>query len=106
MAAVMIMAALPALAQQDEGPILRPKPQPKPAPSTTLLVMCDLACDWKLDGEAKGRIDAGGSVKAKVMPGQHMVASALGHAYLLIEDVGYASTGRTALIEFDPQVSL
>jgi hypothetical protein len=32
-----------------------------------------LVCDWKLDGEVKGRIDAGGSAKVKVEPGQHMV---------------------------------
>jgi hypothetical protein len=44
----------------------------KPA-GATLLVMCDLACDWKLDGEAKGLIDAGGSAKAKVEFGQHLV---------------------------------
>jgi hypothetical protein len=68
-------AALPALAQQDEGPILRPKPQPKPAASTTLLVTCDLACNWKLDGEARGRIEAGSSAKAKVEPGQHIVVA-------------------------------
>jgi hypothetical protein len=73
MAAALTAAALPALAQQNEGPILRPKPQPKPAPSTTLLVICDLTCDWKLDGEAKGRIEAGGTAKVKVDAGQHMV---------------------------------
>jgi hypothetical protein len=76
MAAVLTVAALAALAQQDEGPILRPKPQPKPAASATLLVICDLACNWKLDGEAKGRIEAGDSAKAKVVPGQHMVVAA------------------------------
>ena len=77
MAAALMVAALPALAQQDEGPILRPKPQPKPAAaSSTLLVICDLACNWTLDGEAKGRIEAGGSAKAKVEAGQHMVAAA------------------------------
>ena len=75
MATVLTAAAVPALAQQDEGPILRPKPQPKPAPSTTLLVICDLACNWKLDGQAKGRIEAGGSAKTKVEAGQHMVVA-------------------------------
>jgi hypothetical protein len=77
MAAALMVAALPALAQQDEGPILRPKPQPVPAAeSTMLLVICDLACDWKLDGEAQGRIEAGGSAKAKVEAGQHIVVAA------------------------------
>ena len=67
------MGAMPSRAQQDEGPILRPKPQPKSA--ATLLVMCDLACNWKLDGETRGRIEAGSSAKTKVEPGQHMVAA-------------------------------
>ena len=61
-----------AAAQQDEGPILKPKAKPKPA-GATLLVMCDLACDWKLDGDAKGRIEAGGAAKVKVGLGQHVV---------------------------------
>ena len=64
------------VAQQEEGPILRPKkPAEKPA-GATLLVMCDLACNWKLDGEAKGHIDAGGMAKVKVVPGQHVVVGA------------------------------
>ena len=49
------------------------KAKSKPAALPTLLVMCDLACDWKLDGEVKGQIDAEGSAKVKVEPGQHMV---------------------------------
>ncbi len=77
MAVVFMATALAALAQQDEGPILRPKPQSKTeAPRATLLVMCDLACNWKLDGEAKGRIEGGGSAKAKVEAGEHMVVAA------------------------------
>ena len=31
LAAAMAVAALPALAQQDEGPILLPKPKPQPS---------------------------------------------------------------------------
>ena len=67
----MAVAALQAMAPQDEGPILRPN---KPAPAT-LLVMCDLACNWKLNGEPKGSIEAGGSSKAKVQFGQHSVVA-------------------------------
>ncbi len=71
----LLAGALSATAQQDEGPILRPKkPTAKPV-SAKLLVFCDLACNWKLDGEAKGRIDAGGSVKAMVELGQHIVTA-------------------------------
>jgi hypothetical protein len=67
----MAASATQLAAQRDEGPILRPK---KPAPAT-LLVMCDLACNWKLDGETKGSIEAGGSSKAKVQFGQHVVVA-------------------------------
>jgi hypothetical protein len=62
-----------ALAQRDEVPIL--KPRPKQAATATLLVMCDLACNLKLDGETKGRIDAGGSAKEKVALGQHALVA-------------------------------
>ncbi len=75
MAAALTVAALSALAQQDEGPILRPKkPVAKPA-GPTLLVLCDLACVWKLDGTEQGRIEANGSAKAKVELGEHMVVA-------------------------------
>ena len=71
LAVAMAAPAAQLIAQQDEGPILRPK---KPAPAT-LLVMCDLACNWKLDGEAQGSIEAGNSAKAKVQFGQHLVVA-------------------------------
>lgn len=58
--AFMATTTVQLMAQQDEGPILRPKkPAAKPTVAT-LLFMCDLACNWKLDGETKGHIDAGG----------------------------------------------
>jgi hypothetical protein len=76
LAAVLITAAFTSLAQQDDIPILRPKSQTTKPVSASLLVMCDLACNWKLDGEAKGRIEAGASVKVKVELGQHRVSAA------------------------------
>jgi len=73
---VLVIASVPIAAQQDDVPILRPKkPQPKRAVAT-LLVMCDLACNWKLDGEAKGHINAGDSAKVMVQPSQHLVGAA------------------------------
>ena len=76
LAAAMMVTVAPGMAQQDEGPILLPKkPIAKPV-SPTLLVICDLACNWTLDGEEKGRIEAGGSTKAKVALGHHTVAAA------------------------------
>ena len=74
LAGVLLQFATMASAQQDEGPILKPKP--KPVTAATLLVMCDLACNWKLDGEAKGHIDARGAAKARVEFGQHIVVAA------------------------------
>ena len=61
--------------QQDEGPILRPKTSPAKPVLPTLQVSCDLACNWTLDGTAKGNIDAGATVNAKISPGQHTVAA-------------------------------
>lgn len=72
---VLAVAAVQVVAQQDDVPILRPKkPQPKPTVAT-MLVMCDLACNWKLDGEAKGHIDAGDSATVRVHPSQHLVVA-------------------------------
>jgi TPR repeat protein len=56
----------------------RPQPHPSPAPAheqqpASLLVICDLACNWKLDGKEQGRIEAGDSAKTKVVLGQHIV---------------------------------
>ena len=74
--AFMATATVQLMAQQNEGPILLPKkPAAKPA-AATLLVMCDLACNWKLDGEPKGHINAGGAARARVEFGQHVVVAA------------------------------
>jgi WD40 repeat protein len=73
-----------AAAQNNQGPpIIVPKtkksvakPVTKPAAvKATLLVLCDLDCNWKLDGEDKGRIEAGKSAKAPVELGQHILAA-------------------------------
>jgi len=75
LAVALAITALSALAQQDEGPILRPKSASVKPTGATLTVTCDLACIWKLDGEAKGHIEAGGSAKARVELGPHMVVA-------------------------------
>ena len=71
-ATALLTTGLAARAQQDGDVTVIIKAKSKPATLPTLLVMCDLVCNWKLDGEVKGHIDAGGSVKVKVEPGQHM----------------------------------
>jgi len=74
---LVVTALLPcgaaARAQQDADVTVIIKAKSKPTTPPTLLVLCDLVCDWKLDGEVKGQIEAGGSAKVKVEPGQHMV---------------------------------
>jgi hypothetical protein len=75
LAAVIAVAAASTAAQQDEGPILKPKARPKPS-SATILVVCDLYCNWTLDGEDRGSIAAGHSARAKVDFGEHLVVTA------------------------------
>jgi hypothetical protein len=77
-AAIVLISAVLALATaaaaQDTGPILKPRPKPKSA-AGSLVVMCDLACNWKLDGEAKGRVEAGDAAKASASLGEHVVVA-------------------------------
>jgi hypothetical protein len=101
LAFAMASAAVLAVAQEDNGPILLPSPRPKPAPSAILLVVCDLACNWNLDGAAQSRIDAGGSAKVKVGLGQHLVAVATEDGQDKAEkEFDIRTTGQT-LVRFD-----
>ena len=96
--AILATAALSALAQQDEGPILLPKTLPVKPASATLLVMCDLACNWNLDGEPKGHIQPEGSAKAKVELGQHIVIAVTEDGADQVRQISEVkSTGQTAL---------
>jgi hypothetical protein len=96
--AVIAIAATQAMAQQDEGPILRPhKPVAKPA-AATLLVLCDLTCNWKLDGKAQGVIAAGDSAKVKVELGQHVISATTEDGLDRIRQVSEVkATGQTAV---------
>jgi hypothetical protein len=69
----LLATGLSARAQQDGDVTVIIKAKSKHATLPTLLVLCDLGCDWKLDGEVKGHIHSEASVKVKVEPGQHMV---------------------------------
>jgi len=83
------------LAQQDEGPVLRPKkPAAKPAASATLLVICDLDCTWNLDGEAKGR-------KTTVGVGQHVVVAMTEDGADQIKQISEAKTGGQAVVNVE-----
>jgi hypothetical protein len=104
MIAVFALGEGMVMAQQDDVPILRPKNQATKPASAILLVTCDLACDWTLDGDAKGRIETGGSAKVKVELGQHIVIAVTedgaDHVRQLSE---VKSSGQTAMsIELQP----
>ena len=71
----LLTAGAAVFAQQDADVTVTIKAKSRTAVLPTLLVLCDLACNLNLDGEAKWHIDAGGSAKIKVEPGQHMVAA-------------------------------
>jgi len=90
------------MAQDTAVPIL--KPRAKPSTAATLLVMCDLACNWNLDGEIKGRIDAGGSAKAKVELGQHALAAVTDDGLDKVEkDIEIKTAGQTIFrVELQP----
>jgi hypothetical protein len=75
----LMAAALPVFSQQDKPPILYPHTGMKTSPKVTgatLLVKCDLACNWKLDGEVAGLLDEGEPRKKSVSLGQHIVEAA------------------------------
>ncbi len=61
----LVASAVPAFPQPDGPPII--------LPHAHLLVKCDLACDWKLDGEAAGHLDDGESTTVPLTLGQHLV---------------------------------
>lgn len=85
-----------ARAQQGGDVTVIIKAKSKPAELPTLLVMCDVVCNWKLDGEVKGHIDAGGSAKVKVEPGQHMVEATTEDGVDLVKQPSTVkSTGQT-----------
>ena len=73
--AVMAAAPVSSFAIQTDASQVHPKQSQARPTGPTLLVLCDLACSWKLDGEAKGSIEAGASAKVRVEPGQHLVVA-------------------------------
>jgi hypothetical protein len=73
-------------AQSSDGPpVIQPhrssaqrtqqKAAPSPAPASILVVACDLACTWSLDGKPQERIEAGGMASVRAFPGDHIVTA-------------------------------
>jgi TPR repeat protein len=50
-------------------------PEALPTGPFTLIVSCDLACSWTVDGELKGTIQSGNGDLATVPPGDHVLAA-------------------------------
>lgn len=100
----LLISGLRVEGQQDGDVTVEIHAKSKPETLPTLLVMCDLACTLKLDGEVKGHIDAGGSAKLKVEPGEHMVEAATEDGVDRIKQPSTVrSTGQTMVyIEFQP----
>ncbi len=99
LALLLSAALLPALAQQDEGPILLPKkPVAKPAEEATLLVLCDLACNWKLDGKPHESVSAGGSSSVPLSLGHHIaIAATLDGLDQLPNEIEIKTPGQTVV---------
>jgi protein TonB len=76
---------------------------PKPAThasDATLVVSCDLVCDWTLDDDDKGKIDAQGTVKVRVALGQHIVTAASEDGHDEIRKEIDVTAGAPAQIQF------
>jgi hypothetical protein len=79
--------------------IAQEKPPSKPAPRGTLLVICDLPCQWNLDGEKDGHIEAGKSAKLNVMPGEHVVTAMTEDGLDGVRQVAEVKEGKQKLVQ-------
>jgi Protein of unknown function (DUF1566) len=91
------------VSQQDDGPVLKPKRTPTKPATPTLLLICDLACNWTLDGETKGHIDAGSSVKNKVDLGQHIIVAATEDGADQVKQLSEIKTSRQTVVSIELQ---
>lgn len=110
LSAGFISAAL-IFANAQDAPIPKPKTKANPAPQSqapkavtsergpTLRVVCDIACNWNLDGGvAKGDLMAGSSTSVKIGFGQHIViATAANHQDQIKQRVDITESGQTLL---------
>ncbi len=103
LATALTIPAFSAVAQLDEGPILHPKSTTVKSAGATLLVICDLSCNWTLDGEAKGSIQAGGSAKAKVEPGQHLIVAMTADGMDQVQQSAKVEARRQSILSIDLQ---
>jgi hypothetical protein len=70
----------------------------------TLVVSCDLACSWKVDGEDKGMIQPGDAARAQVASGDHLLVatSTDGRARASQNVTGTAGTSKLVTFSLKP----
>lgn len=103
-----------AQSSNDGPPVIHPRShtttstKSKPASTTargsaTLVVTCDLACSWSLDGQAQGHLAAGGFGRVKAQPGQHLIAAAASDGTERQDKDVTLETSRQSLVHFELQ---
>ena len=90
-----------------DGPVYKPHQQPakpKPTASSTLLVSCDLACEWTLDGKPQSAIAANTTVSIAVPRTDHLLIVSTTDGLDTVRKLVKVSTpGQTVLlIELQP----
>jgi uncharacterized protein len=69
----------------------------------TLVVSCDLACSWKVDGEEKGSIQPGDAARAQVSPGDHMLVATSTDGRARTSQTVTGASGTSKLVTFSLQ---
>lgn len=70
---LITVLAVGAVAVAQQAPLAKAKKPAARRAGTALVVSCDVACDWSLDGEDQKALAAGVSARVIVEPGDHVV---------------------------------
>ncbi len=69
----------------------------------TLVVNCDVACGWKVDGEEKGTIQPGDAARAQVSPGDHVLVAISTDGRARASQTVVGDSGTSKLVSFSLQ---
>jgi len=69
----------------------------------TLVVNCDIACGWKVDGEDKGMIQPGDAARAQVSPGDHVLVATSTDGRARTSQTVSGTPGTSKLVTFSLQ---
>jgi peptidylprolyl isomerase len=100
LAGFAVAAALAVEVGQGIGQQGEAKAKPESAAAATVLVTCDLACNWRLDGKAHGSIAAGDSTTASLSLGQHLLVATTLDGRDKIEKEADIDEARQVLVRF------